>query len=149
MVFKEDMPVPMMRCIRTKTTKRSVIMWKLFSKIRLPAQDASRPRVRHGRPCLDTCQKGYQVTGVDRSAAMLELAKKKSRDRRLDIEFIEGDLTRISTGKKYDAVISLFAVMGYQTTNAALAAACKVAKGCLVPGGMFLFDCWHALQSLR
>ena len=96
-----------------------------------------------GGHALILAKRGYKVTGVDRSAAMLDIAKKKAEDQRLDIEFIEGDLTRMPVSKKFDAVISLFAVMGYQTTNAALAAACKVAKECLVPGGMFLFDCWH------
>ncbi|NTW59096.1 MAG: class I SAM-dependent methyltransferase [Nitrospirae bacterium] len=96
-----------------------------------------------GGHALILARRGYHVAGVDRSAAMLAIAKKKAVDQRLDIEFIEGDLTRISTSKKYDAVMSLFAVMGYQTTNVALAAACKVANDCLVPGGIFMFDCWH------
>jgi SAM-dependent methyltransferase len=96
-----------------------------------------------GGHALILARRGYHVTGVDRSAAMLDIAKNKAKDQRLDVEFIEGDLTRISTGRKYDAVISLFAVMGYQTTNTALAAACKVAKDSLVPGGIFMFDCWN------
>lgn len=96
-----------------------------------------------GGHALILTRRGYTVSGVDRSASMLEIARQKAEAQRLDIEFIEGDLTRISTNKKYDAVISMFAVMGYQTTNTALAAACKVAKDCLVPGGMFMFDCWH------
>lgn len=96
-----------------------------------------------GGHALILAKRGYTVSGVDRSASMLEIARRKAEDQRLEIEFIEGDLTRISTNKKYDAVISMFAVMGYQTTNTALAAACKVAKDCLVPGGMFIFDCWH------
>jgi ubiquinone/menaquinone biosynthesis C-methylase UbiE len=96
-----------------------------------------------GGHALILAKRGYKVSGVDRSASMLDIAKKKARDQRSEIEFIEGDITRISVNNKYDAVISMFAVMGYQTTNAALAAACKIAKECLVPGGIFMFDCWH------
>ena len=96
-----------------------------------------------GGHALILAKRGYKISGVDRSDAMLEIAKRKAEAQRLEIDFIEGDITRITTDKKYDAVISMFAVIGYQTTNAALAAACKAAKDCLVPGGIFLFDCWH------
>jgi SAM-dependent methyltransferase len=96
-----------------------------------------------GSHALILAKRGYKVSGVDQSASMLEIARQKAKDQRLAIDFIEGDITNISTDKKYDAVISMFAVMGYQTSNAALAAACKTAKGCLAPGGIFMFDCWH------
>ncbi len=96
-----------------------------------------------GGHALILARRGYKVSGVDGSAAMLEIERKKKEDQRLEIEFIEGDITEISLNRKFDAVISMFAVMGYQTTNAALAAACDVAKKSLVPDGMFMFDCWH------
>ena len=96
-----------------------------------------------GGHALLLAQRGYSVIGIDRSASMLDIARRKARDLGHDIEFIEGDITRIPTVRKCDAVIAMFAVMGYQTTNSALAAACNAAKGALVPGGLFLFDCWH------
>lgn len=87
--------------------------------------------------------RGYEVTGIDRSAAMLEIARNKAKDAGAEIEFIEGDITGISLKGEFDAVISMFAVMSYQTNNAALAAACRLARKALVPGGIFMFDCWH------
>lgn len=104
-----------------------------------------------GGHALILAARGYEVTGVDRSAAMLEIARKKAKDQRLNIDFIEGDITRLSLDAQYDAVLSMFAVMGYQITNATFAAACKLAKQALVPGGMFLFDCWngHAVIADR
>ena len=47
------------------------------------------------------------------------------------------------TGETYEAVISLFHVMSYQTTNTDLAAAFETAATHLEPGGLFLFDFWY------
>jgi SAM-dependent methyltransferase len=96
-----------------------------------------------GGHALLLAKRGHIINGVDRSAAMLAIARRKAKGQRLNIDFREGDITRLATEKKHDAVISMFAAMGYQTTNAAFAAACKTARDCLVPGGLFMFDCWH------
>jgi SAM-dependent methyltransferase len=54
-----------------------------------------------------------------------------------------GDVRNVRTGKTYDAVLSLFHVMSYQTTNADLEAAFETASVHLRPGGLFLFDFWY------
>jgi SAM-dependent methyltransferase len=101
-----------------------------------------------GGHALLLAKRGYTVTGVDRSPSMLDIARRKAKAEGCAVEFIEGDITGISFPQKFDAVISMFAVMGYQTTNSALAAACNAAKSALVPGGLFLFDCWHGTAVL-
>jgi SAM-dependent methyltransferase len=53
-----------------------------------------------GGHALILSKRGYKVSGVDRSASMLDIAKKKARDQRSEIEFIQGDITRISVNKK-------------------------------------------------
>lgn len=88
-------------------------------------------------------ERGYSVAGVDRSAAMLAIARKKALKAGVGADFIKSDITGLALKKRYDAVISMFAVMGYQTGNSELAAACAVAKKHLSPGGVFIFDCWH------
>ncbi|KKO20367.1 MAG: class I SAM-dependent methyltransferase [Candidatus Brocadia sp.] len=96
-----------------------------------------------GGHALILSKRGYKVTGIDRSEYMLEIAKSKAHAADIAIEYVEGDITSINLNRKFDAVVSMFAVMSYQTTNAAIAAVCKLAKDCLVPGGLFMFDCWH------
>lgn len=96
-----------------------------------------------GGHALILAQRGYQITGVDQSARMLEIADRKAKAGKLKINYREGDITKISMKQKYDAVISMFAVMSYQITNSAIAAVCQLAKKSLNPGGLFLFDCWH------
>ena len=50
---------------------------------------------------------------------------------------------RSNLGRTFDAVIALFHVMSYQTSNQALHAAFQAAARHLAPGGLFLFDVWH------
>lgn len=101
-----------------------------------------------GCHALILAKRGYAITGVDRSKYMLETARKKANDAGVKIEYREGDITEINLGKRFDAVISMFAVMSYHTTNSALAAACRTARNCLVPRGLFMFDCWHGFAVL-
>jgi hypothetical protein len=59
------------------------------------------------------------------------------------MKFSQGDARSVRLGEKVDAVISLFHVMSYQTSNADLMAAFATAKAHLSPSGVFIFDCWY------
>lgn len=96
-----------------------------------------------GGHALILANRGYKVTGLDKSIPMIEIARKKAQHKGLEIEFIEGDLTNMSLNRKFDATISMFAVMSYQTTNKDVSSVCKLARESLVSGGLFIFDCWH------
>ena len=96
-----------------------------------------------GGHALIFAKRGYKITGVDRSESMLAIARNKAETEGVKIEFIHGDITKVNLNKKFDAVISMFAVMSYQTTNNAIASVCKLARECLVTDGLFMFDCWH------
>ena len=84
---------------------------------------------------------GYTVTGVDRSARMLGIAREKA-GADLSVEFVLGDIRDARVGRTFDAVISMFAVMSYQLTNDDLLAAFRTARAHLAPGGVFVFDGW-------
>ncbi|MGZ4853384.1 MAG: class I SAM-dependent DNA methyltransferase [Halobacteriota archaeon] len=87
-------------------------------------------------------KKGYDVTGVDRSDAMLAIAREKKRQEGVSVELQKGDICTIDLGKRFEVAIAMFTVMGYQTTNAALESAlCNAAKH-LNPGGLLIFDAW-------
>lgn len=90
---------------------------------------------------------GFRVHGVDRSETMLARAQARkaamSADVAARLSFGTGDARTVRTGEHYDAVISLFHVMSYQTTNADLEAAFATAAHHLRPGGLFLFDFWY------
>ena len=90
---------------------------------------------------------GYSVHGVDLSPTMLaRAAARKSAlppDTAARLSFGPGDVRTVRTGETYDAVISLFHVMSYQSTDADLAAMFETAALHLRAGGLFLFDFWH------
>jgi SAM-dependent methyltransferase len=90
---------------------------------------------------------GYAVHGIDTSEPMLTRAQERRSNLPADIaerlSFKRGDVRTLRTGETYDAVISLFHVMSYQTTNADLVAAFATAAAHLKRGGLFLFDFWY------
>ena len=53
---------------------------------------------------------GYECTGIDNSPDMLEVARKKAEKMGLKIVFIESDMRDIRLEKKYDAIISMYAI---------------------------------------
>jgi SAM-dependent methyltransferase len=90
---------------------------------------------------------GYTVHGVDMSKSMLARAEARKASLPPDVaarlSFGHGDVRTVRTGESYDAVISLFHVMSYQTSNADLSSAFETASVHLQPGGVFLFDFWY------
>lgn len=90
---------------------------------------------------------GFEVHGVDFSAGMLEQAEIRRQalpsDLASRLSFSYGDARTVRIGQTYDAVISLFHVMSYQTRNEDLDAAFETAAIHLEQGGVFLFDFWY------
>ncbi|HEY9637599.1 MAG TPA: class I SAM-dependent methyltransferase [Coleofasciculaceae cyanobacterium] len=100
-----------------------------------------------GTHALLLVQAGYEVHGVDLSAQMLKLFG--DRFSQLPQELVsrlaysQGDLRTIRLDQQFDAIISLFHVISYQTTNESLESAFATVKAHLKPGGVFIFDCWY------
>ncbi len=98
---------------------------------------------------LILARRGYEVTGVDRSEMMLRIAGQKVKNAGESVDLIKSDITSLSLGKIFDAVISMFSVMNYLTTDEAISAACAVARGHLKNEGIFIFDAWHGPAVLN
>lgn len=85
--------------------------------------------------------RGYAVTGVDRSEQMLTVARRGAVDHGL-VTWQSADIRDLDLDQTFDAVISMFAVVSYMVTNTDLMAALRTARRHLRPGGLFLFDAW-------
>ncbi len=90
---------------------------------------------------------GFEVHGIDLSDSMLARARAR-RDAwpaewRERSSFAVGDARSARCGRTFDAVLSLFHVMSYQTGNEDLRAAYATAAAHLAPGGVFAHDHWH------
>lgn len=90
---------------------------------------------------------GYRIHGIDQSAEMLRQAQTLQQELPQKIEekltWSQGDIRAVRLQQKFDAIISLFHVLSYQTTNTDLHATFATARYHLNPGGIFLFDCWY------
>ena len=91
---------------------------------------------RHGR--LLAAQ-GYTVHGIELSAEMV--AKAEAAD---GFTCQQGDIAKTDMGRHYDAVLSLFHVISYQTRNDQLQAVFANAAAHLNAGGLFIFDFWYS-----
>lgn len=89
-------------------------------------------------------QRGYDISGLDVSEKMIRVAKQKC-----DCNFHVGDMRSFSLGRKFDACIALFAVMGYVIENSDVARALCNVRAHLKPGGLFVFDVWNGLAVMR
>ena len=96
-----------------------------------------------GRHDLELTKLGYQCTGIDQSQLMIDVAKKNAEEENAEISLLVSDIRKLESSKKYDAVISLFHVMSYQTKNEDILAAFQSARNALTSGGLFLFDVWY------
>lgn len=99
------------------------------------------------RHAVEFARAGLSVTGVDRSADMIARGRDRiaqmAPDLRSRITLVEGDVTLYEPSAKYDAVIALFHVVSYQTTNESLHGIFNSARVATIAGGLFVFDFWY------
>ncbi len=89
---------------------------------------------------------GYRIDGVDMSDEMLAKAREKTSptsDGETPLHFHKGDIRTVRLGKTFDAVVSLFHVVSYQTLNADVMQTLTTVKTHLKRDGVFIFDCWY------
>lgn len=91
---------------------------------------------------------GFHVTGVERSETMLKQARERATriaasDCHGSFCASPGDAQAFRSESSFDAVLSLFHVVSYQTEQSALEAFFENAARHLKVGGVFLFDVWY------
>jgi SAM-dependent methyltransferase len=99
---------------------------------------------------------GFHVLGIDASQTMLDQAVMRvagvaESNLKGSFNAVLGDVRYYSTARTFDAVLSLFHVVSYQTTNEDLSAMLATAARHLDLGGVFIFDVWYgpAVLSCR
>lgn len=84
-------------------------------------------------------ERGYQVTGVDRSPDMIRQAVERGSA----AQFHVGEIAGLDLGETFDAVLMMFAVLGYQVGNADVQMALATARRHLRPSGLLFGDVWY------
>lgn len=67
-----------------------------------------------GKHAILLAERGYHVTGIDRSEEMIGIADENRND---NSDFHVMDITHFELDTRFDVVISLFHVASYQTSN--------------------------------
>ena len=66
-----------------------------------------------GRHSLELARRGFSVTGVDRTGAYLEEARKQAEVEVLTVEFVQDDMRSFCRPGTFDAAINMFTSFGY------------------------------------
>lgn len=102
-----------------------------------------------GRHAIELTKRGYQVTGIDLSAAQIERAKEKAAKEGLNIDFMVRDARQLDFHEAFDAAIMLceggFPLMETDEKNFEILQ--SVAKA-LRPGSIFIFTTLNGLFPL-
>jgi SAM-dependent methyltransferase len=85
---------------------------------------------------LKRFSKRYQVSGVDLSATMVDLARKRLP--RADVQV--GDITKLALGRTFDAVVCVFDTMNHLPEFSQWKQVFAAVSKHLAPGGIFIFD---------
>ncbi len=104
-----------------------------------------------GNHSIPLAERGYQVTGVDISSDMVNVARRKSAGVVEGVKWIEGDIRNVQASGPFDAALFMFAVLGYQLSNQDMMTTLNNARRHVRSGGLLTFDVWYgpAVLSIR
>jgi SAM-dependent methyltransferase len=107
-----------------------------------------------GRHAIELEPHGYEIVATDYSADMLACARRRAEAARSHVRFQQADMRRLGEceavhGGDFDAAYALFDSIGYVQTNDAVAEVLRGVRDALRPGGLFVFEFWHAAAMLR
>lgn len=102
-----------------------------------------------GRHSLELARRGFQVTSVDLSEALLYVARQRAEQESLQITFIQSDMREIDFHEEFDAVINLFTSFGYLENEAEDEKALQRVAAALKQGRRFLLDVFNRDYIVR
>jgi SAM-dependent methyltransferase len=103
-----------------------------------------------GRHALEFARRGFSVDASDISPDMVRIASGSAAAKGLQVQFHNHSFqTSSAISKKFDAVLAMFAALGYLTTSDEFDLACRNVASLLKPGGLFIFDVWNGHAVVR
>ncbi len=93
-----------------------------------------------GRYALPLARLGFQVTGVDRTKAYLDEARKRASKEELAIEFVLQDMREFRRAGEFDAAVSLLTSFGYFEDPEEDRRVLRNVHESLKPGGVLVID---------
>ncbi len=96
-----------------------------------------------GRHTIELADRGYKVTGLDLSEALLAVARKAAKAARVKPTFVRGDMRRLRYAGVYDAAVSMFTSFGYFERAEEDRAVVRGVARALKPRGKFLIELFN------
>ncbi|MBI2914678.1 MAG: methyltransferase domain-containing protein [Firmicutes bacterium] len=93
-----------------------------------------------GRHSIELARRGFDVTGLDLSRYMLEVAAVSAREAGVELRLIQKDMMAIRFHEEFDAVLNLFTSIGYAEDDSGDEDFISGVHRALRPGGCFLLD---------
>lgn len=93
-----------------------------------------------GRHSVELARLGYQVTGVDRTAFLLELGKKRAAKARVGVEWVECDMREFIRPNSFDLALSMYTSLGYFENTGEERRVLQNIRESLRPGGTLLVE---------
>lgn len=93
-----------------------------------------------GSMAIELARRGKDVTAVDLSHEMLNIAERKARDQEIDIEFQQGDMITYTSTQTYDVVINLHDGLNYILELTDTQKFIENSYALLNQGGLLIFD---------
>jgi SAM-dependent methyltransferase len=129
-----------------RSDQEAEVVWRLAGLV--AGSDVLDAPCGHGRIANRLAAMGAAVTGLDITAAFIEIARRDAAARALDVEYAVGDLRELEFKDRFDAAVSWFTSFGYwddETCRRVLAGyACA-----LRPGGRLLLELQNRDRVLR
>ncbi len=113
---------------------------RVLAKLRVRPRQVLDLSCGEGTFAVKMAKRGLRVTGVDRSSAMLRLGRRKAREARLRVRFIESDVRALRFHEEFDFATSWYDSLNYILRLDDLKKTFAGVFRALQPGGYFLFD---------
>ena len=105
-----------------------------------------------GRALIALGRRGFEVTGIDLSPRMLEIARRKTAEAGvMPAALVEGNIADLPVAQlrpPYDYAACLFATLGFVRGHENRMRAVRQAASLLRPGGQYVFHGWNLLYNL-
>lgn len=98
-----------------------------------------------GRHSILFAENGFNVTSVDISDNLLNVARKTASERGLNINFIKSDFRKLNLNEKFHLIINLFTSFGYFESDDENEMVIKLVSNHLVNNGYFVIDFFNVV----
>ena len=120
-------------------TPREIDQLERLLQLRPPRRILDLP-CGQGRHAIELARRGYDVTGVDLSPYLLEVAKARATEAGVRVRWLLRDMRDAIKGDPFDIIVNLFTSFGYFAEEADDRLVVRAAASMLKPDGRFLLE---------